>query len=877
MPCVDTISQMHESDASADFATLNRIGDEILAAPIVSIVIPVFNDEEHLGAAIDSCLAQTLADIEVIVVDDASTDGTVQLVERYMESDRRVRLIRQETNQTAFQARRVGIDAATSEHVLFLDGDDELQPEAAERTLDLATSESADIVAFGCVVVKPDGKTGGAFEKSMQPHHARLDGDAILQTLFPIGESAQGQLWRYLFKRELLTSAYDSIESSSTLALRRANDLPIAFLAIMAARKYVSTTERLYRYYFRRGASGHRIASIEQYEFHAVAIDSIEAIAPAVERRAGRGKNPGTLLATYQSARLSIVGRVLGYATDIVDHELREQALSQLIDRVGQVDAVLAAADFSSRSLPHLVKISQRPALGARPPRHVLIRATNLGTGGAQGVVVAQAKLLREAGFTVTIGIDAVPDTNFRLPDGVTVVRFAGATFSQRIRMFVDFCHDHAVDVVVDHYVFYNERWPYYALAAAAASIPTIGWLHNFALRPLVDGSDRLSYLEATLPILAATVVLSETDAAYWRYRGLTEVVYLPNPPSPLLEHLTPHRDPRAAPDGVLEIVWWGRLQQSTKQVRELIEIASELDNLDVAYNLTIVGPDGPDLKASDLRKLASMRGIRGGLALPGALHGDELDAAIAHAHVFVSTSLIEGYPLVFMEAQALGLPLVAYEMAWLEIVKNNGGITSVGSGDRYAAARALATLARDPDVYRAASLASLAAADAARDHDFAAMYTDLVEGKLNDLQPSEDTAEHVSLLLRMHAQYHERLILRQRRELTRLRSEVGELKAQLKGNTSKFRRRRVDVSSLTPSVARSGWRGILQKIVPPSMYQASFYARHQHRVSTEILAQLTDNQASLARQLAHIEKVLSDGEVRKQQSAEQNGMQQSS
>lgn len=114
--------------------------------PRVSIVIPLFNDEHFVSSALDSCVRQTLGDIEIICVDDASTDATAEIVEGYIRRDPRVRLIRQPENRSAFQARLAGITASTAPYVLFLDGDDELTPSAAASTLALAESSRADVV-----------------------------------------------------------------------------------------------------------------------------------------------------------------------------------------------------------------------------------------------------------------------------------------------------------------------------------------------------------------------------------------------------------------------------------------------------------------------------------------------------------------------------------------------------------------------------------------------------------------------------------------------------------------------------------------------------------------------------------------------------------
>ena len=211
---------------------------ELVSSPHVSIVVPVYNDEETIAATIESCLRQTLSTIEVICVDDASTDRSREIIERYQSVDPRIRLIAQDRNRSAFQARRAGVVAATAPYVLFLDGDDELAPDAADKTVAKARDSGADLVGFGVEVVNPNGRSGGAFEKRLQPSHQLLEGDDILPGLFPVGAPARGQLWRYLFSVGLLRIAYAQLPPD--LEFYRANDLPIDYLAISAAQRYVS-------------------------------------------------------------------------------------------------------------------------------------------------------------------------------------------------------------------------------------------------------------------------------------------------------------------------------------------------------------------------------------------------------------------------------------------------------------------------------------------------------------------------------------------------------------------------------------------------------------------------------------------------------------
>lgn len=845
---------------------------EVPTAAEVTIILPVFNDGDWVGAAIESCLAQTLQAIEVLVIDDGSVDGTAAIAEHYASIDTRVRIIRQGANQSAFQARRRGIESARAPFVLFLDGDDELMPKAAETTLALARSEDADVVAFGSQVVKPNGTTGGNYEASMQPRHPELLGEDILRNLFPIGKTAQGQLWRYLFDRKLLVEAYASLPA--TLILPRVNDLPIAFLALMQARKYVSVPTIFYKYFFRRGASGHELATLEDYYFMASAIDSIEAIANAVQARSVRISDGDALAAIYESTRLSVVGRVLEYVSDIVDNDLRVQGLDLLTKRVGRQALIAACADFAPRALPMLASTDKPAELNAVPPKHIIVRTGNLGTGGVQGVVVAQARHLQRAGFTVTILTDQKPDTLYSLPDSVKVAQVLGSSRAQRIGWLLDFCRRESVDVVIDHHILYNDRWPLVALAMSEAGIPMLGWLHNFALRPVLDGNDKLSFLSAYLRNLTSVIVLSEADVAYWKMRGIQNVAYLPNPPSPVLEHFPVRSEPRPAPSNPLEIVWWGRLQQSTKQVRELVEIGGALRDANIDFKMTVIGPDGPDLTAKDLLLLADARGISKHFTASGALHGQELREAIEHAHVFVSTSAIEGYPLALVEAQAAGLPIVMYELPWLAIMTNNAGVVSVAQGDRRAAARSLASLF-DPVTYDFLATGALEAARETLSHHFTALYSDLVHGRLDPQYSPEPTIHEARLLLAQHVLFTERLIRREARSLGRARKDAENSRkkaarlsrelAESQNQTNAVRGHTTALPGIPapppPSVPRSGWKGWLQRVLPATMKQSGYYARHHHSLAVrhhrEIATSLVNVHARLDSQLSAMDEIL--------------------
>lgn len=725
------------------------------SVPLVSIVLPVFDDASTLRAALDSAVAQTLTNVEIICVDDASTDATAAIVDGFAQRDSRVRLIRHDRNRTAFQARRTGILAARAEHVMFLDGDDELAPRAAETALAQAHASGADLVGFGVTVVEADGWSGGTYERRLQPVHPRLEGDAVLAGLFPAGRPAQGQLWRHLFRTDLLREAYALLPDD--LALPRVNDLPLLFLAAALARSYVSTPERLYRYHFGRGGSGHRVDSIERAEFYASAISSVDAIAAAVETIAAARPDAQALRRSYASMRSSIIGYVAFQLTEKADGPVLDAALAHLHTMASAHDIVHAAATFYPRTLSTLRRHTPWQPQTDRPVRSILLATSTLRTGGVSAVIRTQARYLQEGGYRVTIVARSGGSEAHAVPAGVAFVEMTARALPAQLEEWGRICRDHEVDVVLDHQILYTPHWPEFALMARAEGAATIGWLHNFVGRPIYDGTDRLTLIEECAGTLTHIVTLSPLDVAYFRLRGIAHVSWAPNPPSPLLSESVAHPPAKRPPTGRVELVWWGRLEERTKQVRQLIEVGVHLSRMAVDFRLTVIGPDWTDLTARAFNAAARRRGVGAHVRAVGPRHGRELVRAIDRADAFVSTSIIEGYQLTIAEAQARGLPVFMYELPWLTLVQHNAGVVAVPQGDAHALAARIADATGDPDEYARLSTASRAAAAHATDHDIARLYREIVTGTVSEEYSPAPTPDDARQLLGLFVFFAER------------------------------------------------------------------------------------------------------------------------
>ncbi len=112
--------------------------------PKVSVIIPVYNVEKYLSKCLDSVINQTLKDIEIICIDDGSTDNSLSILEEYAKKDKRIKIIKQK-NLGAGAARNKGLEVAKGDYLSFLDSDDFFELDMLEKLYDNAININSDI------------------------------------------------------------------------------------------------------------------------------------------------------------------------------------------------------------------------------------------------------------------------------------------------------------------------------------------------------------------------------------------------------------------------------------------------------------------------------------------------------------------------------------------------------------------------------------------------------------------------------------------------------------------------------------------------------------------------------------------------------------
>lgn len=212
---------------------------------LVSVIICVYNGEACIEKAISSVLAQTHKNLQLIIVDDGSTDGTASIVDRYASEDSRIVVVHQQ-NAGVAAARQKGVDLAKGEYLMFVDADDWIDETTIERLLWKATKTSADLVWMDLVkVINTDA------------------GSKQIRCSFPMEETPDAMirhfvLWEkpaYMCDKLFRTSIFNKPNVHFPIGSIYAEDLPLIVSFLLYCNKVAYLQEAHYYYLFGNSAS----------------------------------------------------------------------------------------------------------------------------------------------------------------------------------------------------------------------------------------------------------------------------------------------------------------------------------------------------------------------------------------------------------------------------------------------------------------------------------------------------------------------------------------------------------------------------------------------------------------------------------------------
>lgn len=656
----------------------------------ISIIIPVYNNETYLKACLDSVLSQGMEELEVICINDASTDRCAEILEEYAQKHSHVRVISYEQNKSASQARKDGVLLSKGKYILFVDGDDLLEPGACRELYMEMEKDPVDILHFGTTILNWSGVETSriqAMERLLEPYAGRLEGKEVFEGCFR--EKKYGfSLWNKLYSGNLCRKAMRCVEDG---VFPKAQDKYAFFVIAYFAESYRGCEKNCYIYRFGSGITGHICLEFKQYERYCTMGKTADAIGRFIEKEDAN----------------------IPYAELVQDS--RRQLLDDVVANWGRVRNVARAAAFdcilrywnAAETIAAFAKkywfdqgTVAKGIKGAQSliPRHGNRKIKTIGShymricgGGAQRVTAMLANLWQEMGYRVVLFTDcAKSEDDYDLNDGIERVTIPAREsmgredYGKRAEVLEQEIKRYGVDVMVYH-PWVSDILLWDLLVCKLAGADFIVQCHS--VFPVLMRNFRIYFARMIkiYELCDAVVTLSRTDQLFWQ--NFNPNVYETRNPLFFDRNAICPSELQGS-----DIVWIGRFN-TEKRPMDALKIMQKVLIEEPKARLFMLGEIHAEARKFYEKKLIEME-LDKHVVICGYV--SDISEYLQKASLQLMTSEYEGFPLALLEGMAYGLPCVMYELPYLFLAKNHEGITAVEYKDTASAAIEVLNLLRN-------------------------------------------------------------------------------------------------------------------------------------------------------------------------------------
>lgn len=216
--------------------------------PLISVIIPMHNMEDYLCQCVNSVLEQTYTNLEIILVDDGSTDASGMICDQYAENDSRVVVIHKE-NGGISSARNAGLERASGAYICFVDSDDYIADNLCDTAMNVFQRESVDIVEYGTVLTNEKGQPIGNIENQLGCFSDKTE----LLTML-LRNQLQNYIWNKVFARHVFEGISFPVGYSW-------EDMGTTYKLLLQAKALCSIPDELYFYRQRETSIIHNITA----------------------------------------------------------------------------------------------------------------------------------------------------------------------------------------------------------------------------------------------------------------------------------------------------------------------------------------------------------------------------------------------------------------------------------------------------------------------------------------------------------------------------------------------------------------------------------------------------------------------------------------
>lgn len=667
-------------------------------SPVFTFVVPVFGTEAFLRRCLDSIVAQTDPDFEVVVVDDCSPGNCREIVAQY---DSRFRYVRHDKNRSLLQARWTGAKEARGEYLIAVDSDDYIaEGLIGELRKEIAEGGESDIIVYQTVI-----DNDGRFETFPYNHSSkrRCSCQEAMIGIF------QGQsLWNVCgkaIKRTSCLNALSQLGITDDFYRNMAEDL-CQMLAIYLTASSVSYIEYLGYFYVRNPSSLTR--SVDSFKKVAEKAKNDKSSLEMVVEFAKRLQCDEVIINGLNSIYGKLVGWMLPDASWSTVAE-RTSIINMLCRTFGAKfvlpECLARYYDFTIWYSPSVQALKQ---VGSRKIQNIAVLCCTYRGGGAERANWLWMNAMLKSGKRIVWIYDECREREVKeivLPEGMLTISLTTENRAKRALDLANILQDNSIDAVllVDHWrpLVIDDL-----LIAKSLERTVVVAEHNAYLFPLDDINPTLYCQRANFyPLADLITVLSPENVAWWAAAGIDQTVYMPNlltfdPNLVSSEDVSQGKAPH-------EFLFVGRIcvRKNTSAVLEAFKLFREAHPEYADSKLNILGRYEGDRDREIVEAAIRRWRLEGSVTILGEV--SDVASYYRRATALLMASRIEGAPMVIMEAKSYGVPTVMFDLPYVVGTSEKEGVVSVRQGDTQAMADAMYGLVSDPDRYRALSQAA--------------------------------------------------------------------------------------------------------------------------------------------------------------------------
>lgn len=644
----------------------------------VSIIILISNGERFLAKCLDSVLNQSMREIEIICIDDASKDRSVDIVKEYAKKDCRIRPIFREMKKGILQGRKDGVLLSCGEYVLFVDADSLLEYQACEELYCEMKADPVDILHFRTEILGQSDINWTELESIKMPPESyleRIEGNSVFEKCF--GENIHSSnLEDKLYGGSICRRALSHIEEGIVSDVQ---DKYVFFMIAYFAQSY----RRIDREYYTYQYTEKRIESyaLNPSMFHRYC--AMGQIADAMERFIA---DEGFAADVFKNYRKQLLDEVLVNWMRVRD---RQRAVAfDLIVKYWRIDEVIGGIAERYWLDQSIIAHSVKDAYAIKGcPRNDEIRTigayyTRLYGGGAERVTAVLANIWKSMGYQVVLFTDYEESAkDYYLTPGIERVVLPSyqlmkkENYGERAKVLKAAIREHNIDVVVYHsWVSTILLWDMLVCKLSGAAF--VVHCHNVFPVQVRNFRTYFAWQTKNYQLCDAVLTLSDTDRLFWRNFN-SNVHEVRNP-----LFFDPAEINRSSLQGN-NIVWIGRFS-SEKHPEDVLEIVKKVVMTKPEIKLYMLG-EISEAQRKSYDEMVSKMGLEDNIEITGYL--TDISLYMQQSSLLLMTSEFEGSPLALLEGMAYGLPCVMYELPYLAVVQDNKSIVSVKYKDTTAAA----------------------------------------------------------------------------------------------------------------------------------------------------------------------------------------------